>query len=485
MKTIRRLMRLRGKHTIMTVVFCACIVCSSVMNGQEQHVEEAATPAPAKTPSKTVDISAENFNFNKAQKIITYSGNVKVVQQDTTVFSDRLEAYLDASSKQIAKTIATGNVRIASSSGMATGEQGIFYNTEQKIELLGNAKVWQENNTVVAHRIVAFLQEKMVEAYADDAKTDDRIVMTIYSTGEFASPFDMMSGAATTTQPQDPAAQPTPKATPENTQKKDGAQTGDEKAVPAVITAKTLRLNNTEQRATFTGDVIAKKTPTELRADEMIVYITKTADDRNDIEKIDVAGHVKITHETSIITGETGEFLNQQQKATVRGTSEKKARVEDSAQNLTMEALIITADLATGAINATTAETQVDKESGTEEPRKERIHMQFGVDDAQSFVEQPPAAAAMTYIITEEALAKFRQEKMPDTAIEKLSGLKDQVFSHETDFLKALDSAIGREQTTQYKKVLLKHAAKTEKATEKGDNPSVTVYPKKTKGTTE
>ena len=473
MNMIRRVMRGRGKHVWMAGMACACLLWSNMTSAQEQAGDAAATPVPAKTPSKVVDISAENFNFNRAQKVITYSGNVKVVQQDTTLFSDKLEAYLDENGRQIAKAVATGNVRIASSSGMATGEQGIFYNVEQKIELLGNAKVWQENNTVTAQRILAFLQEKVVEAYADEAKTDDRVVMTIYSTGDVANPFDMMSGAAATPQPEDAAKQPAPQ---------DDAQKGDKAAIPAVITSKMLRLNNAEQRAIFTGDVIARKMPTELRADEMIVYITKTADNRNDIEKIDVTGHVKVTHETTVITGETGEFLNQTQKATVRGTPEKKARVEDSAQNLTMDALIITADLATGEIGAKTAATQVEPEGEAKEPGKERIHMQFGVDGEQSMLDQPPAAPSPTFIMTDEALAKFRQEKIPDAVIEKLSPLKNQVFSREADFIKALDGAIGKEQTTKYQKALLKHSAKIEETAGKGDHPSVTIYPKKEKG---
>lgn len=477
MKAIQRLMRLRWIRGMLWGMFCAGVACSNLANGQTPAADAQATPTPVKTPSKVVDISAENFNFNKAQKIITYSGNVKVVQQETTLFSDKLEAYLDESGRQIAKTVATGNVRIASSSGMATGEQGIFYNVEQKIELIGNAKVWQDNNTISAQRIIAFLQEKVVEAYSNEANTADRVVMTIYSTGEFANPFNMMPSAAETPQPEKNAEQPKPEDGA--TQKNDAPQ-GEEKAIPAVITSKTLRFNDAEHQAVFTGDVIAKKVPTELRADEMIVYIMKTPDNRNDIEKIDVSGHVKVTHETTVITGATGEFLNQAQKATVRGTPEQKARVEDSAQNLTMDALIITADLATGEIGATTTATQVEENNEPETPKEERIHMQFGVDDAQTMLDQP-ATQPTTYIITEESVAKFRQEKIPDATIEKLSPLKNQVFSHEADFLKAVEDAIGKELTTKYKKALLKHSAKVEKTTEKGENPSVTIYPKKGK----
>lgn len=482
MNMIRRVVRGRRINVFMAGMACACLLWSNIASAQEEAGDAAAAPVPAKAPSKVVDISAENFNFNRAQKVITYSGNVKVVQQDTTLFSDKLEAHLDTSGRQIAKAVATGNVRIASSSGMATGEQGIFYNVEQQIELLGSAKVWQENNTVTAHRILAFLQEKVVEAYADEAKTDDRVVMTIYSTGDVANPFDMMSGVAATPHPEDAAKQPAPQDDAKADQPKNEAQKGDKAAIPAVITSKMLRLNNEEQRAIFTGDVIAKQMPTELRADEMIVYITKTAENRNDIEKIDVTGHVKVTHETTVITGETGEFLNQAQTATVRGTPEKKARVEDSAQNLTMDALIITADLATGEIGAKTAATQVEPEGEAKEPGKERIHMQFGVDGEQSMLDQPPAAPSPTFIITDEALAKFRQEKIPDAVIEKLSPLKSQVFSREADFIKALDGAIGKEQTTKYQKALLKHSAKIEETAGKGDHPSVTIYPKKEKG---
>lgn len=475
-----------GMRTLIVMAFMLSLFSGNAI-GQEQAVTAAPTPDAAKKPGKLV-ITGDNLDIDSKNKIATYTGNVKVVQGDTTMFSDTLKIFLDATGRQLEKAIATGNVRIVSASGMATGEEGTFYNTEQKIELTKHAKVWQENNTITANRIVAFLQEKIVEGYSDE--TDERVVMTIYSTGDAQSPFDLLTGATPTPAPEASPSDQKQQASPNGkAPKKDAAKnektaakkTEKEEATPIVITSDTLRMDNATQQATFSGDVIVTKAPTEIRSDEMVVYIVKTAEERNDIDKIEVFGHVKITHETNIITGEKGEFLKQKQFAKVEGSSSKKARAENTAQNLTVEAPVIHIDLKTNQIKASGG-VGTQKAGEAAEPGSQRIRTEFGTDDAQSLIDQPPAEKSSeqpSFALTEDAFKKLKQENVPDTILEKLDTLKGQTYSTEKAFLDAVVSQIGKEKMATHKKTLLKHGAAKKAAKKKNsDQPSVTIYPK-------
>ena len=132
-------------------------------------------------------ITGDNLDIDSKNKVATYSGDVKVVQGKTTMFSDSLVISLDESGKQLKQAVATGNVRLVNDTITATGDEGIFYNQEQKIELNGKAKVWQGNNAISAARILAYLGQEVLEGYSSDA--DERATMTIYSSGDLAMPF--------------------------------------------------------------------------------------------------------------------------------------------------------------------------------------------------------------------------------------------------------------------------------------------------------
>lgn len=260
---------------------------------------------------------------------MTCTGNVKLVQGEASMFSDELKAYLEAGRNRIHKAVVTGNVRIVNNDITATGDEGIFYNDEQKFELNNNAKVWQNNNTITGHQIVVFLQEKILEGYSNEQKTE-RAVMTVYSKGKKMFPFGQPSETENTD-------------TPENT--------SEEEASPIVVVADTLKLDDMAGLATFTGNVVATQEVNEFRSDEMNVYILKSPEGGNDVEKIELNGNVQITSETTVVTGEKGVYTAKEQYAVIEGSSQKMAHIEDKTQNMDARSPIIELLLATKVIN--------------------------------------------------------------------------------------------------------------------------------------
>ncbi len=336
----------------LVLVFAICLgfLVQDICVGQETPqkpsqgaTSESTSSLPVKKSGGQIVITGDNLEIDQINKLITYTGNVKVVQGEASLFSDTLVIHLDQQTgRKIDKAVATGNVRLVNAEITATGDEGIFYNEEQKIELIRSAKVWQDNNTITAHRIIAFLREEIVEGYSD--KTGERAIMTVYSEGNVAA-FG-----------QSPEAEQTPTA--ENT--------AEEESSPIVIVADTLKLDNLKGFATFTGNVTATQQITELNSDEMKVYIARFQEGENDVEKIEVVGNVRIIQETTTVTGEKGMYHNQEQYARVEGSSRKKARVEDKTQNLILEAPVIEIFLATNTIRAQ-----------REEEGEERVKMIF------------------------------------------------------------------------------------------------------------
>lgn len=278
---------------------------------------------------KAGGITGDSFEFDNTQKTMMYTGNVKVVQDETSMFSDKLVIYLAKIGGQVEKAVATGNVRLLYGDITATGEKGIFYNDEQKLELEKNAKMWQGKNTITAHRILAFLQEEIIEGYGDPSS--ERVIMTAYSQGDIPDP----------------------------------GQSPEQDSSPIVIESDTLKYDSAIQKAVYTGNVIATKDVTEIKADEMVVYLAQTSEAENDIEKIEVFGNVQIVQENTTITGDKGVYFNEEQRAQIEGTDAKKARAEDKVQHMILKAPIIELFLETNTIKARggKVETFFDEES--------------------------------------------------------------------------------------------------------------------------
>ncbi len=353
----RVLHRLQTGVVRLGMCFLICLLFPMSSMGQEdasQDGDSAAASDTANTRSGQVMVTGDQLEFDQTNNLVTYTGNVKVVQDDTSMFSDTLVLHLaKQGSRKLQKAVATGNVRLVNNDITAKGEKGIFYNNEQKLELVKNATIWQGNNTISAHRILAFLDQEIIEGYSNE--TSGRAIMTVYSKDQVITPFGAPTGEEQAEEEQAGEGQSGEAAEPQ----------AQEEASPIVIVSDRLKLDNSIGIGTFTGSVTATQQTTELTSDEMKVYLTQTEEEENDVEKIEVFGNVRIVQGTTTITGDEGFFQNDEQFAQVEGSAKKKARVEDKAQNLLLDAPLIKMHLDTKKIEA--VRPKMIFESGEEE----------------------------------------------------------------------------------------------------------------------
>jgi lipopolysaccharide export system protein LptA len=123
---------------------------------------------PAKTPadkssdekSQPVTVDADRMERFGKESLIIFTGNVVARQNNSVQYADRTEVYLDEKGDRILRTVSTGSVRIITRDcRTGTAKRAEYYDLEQRVVLLGNARVWQEDNVVSGETITIFLAQ--------------------------------------------------------------------------------------------------------------------------------------------------------------------------------------------------------------------------------------------------------------------------------------------------------------------------------------
>jgi lipopolysaccharide export system protein LptA len=123
-----------------------------------------AAPSSVAPPSngKNAPVTVNSDTLESLQKegLAVFKGNVVARQDNSTQYADRMEVYTDAKTRSIERVVSTGNVRIITRDcRMGTAHRAEYYDAEQRVVLIGNARVWREDNVVTGERITIYLAE--------------------------------------------------------------------------------------------------------------------------------------------------------------------------------------------------------------------------------------------------------------------------------------------------------------------------------------
>jgi lipopolysaccharide export system protein LptA len=126
-----------------------------------------SSTAPAPRPDGAADgrnapvtVDADQLENIQKEGLVVFTGNVVATQNSSTQWADRMEVYLDDKGDRIVRTISTGNVRIITRDCRSgTAKRAEYYDAEQRVVLIGNARVWRDDNMVTGERITIFLAE--------------------------------------------------------------------------------------------------------------------------------------------------------------------------------------------------------------------------------------------------------------------------------------------------------------------------------------
>ena len=109
---------------------------------------------------------------------------IRAAEMTVYYLSNEEKARLPQSEERsLKKLFASGNVEIQNDGMTGTGDKMEYYEAERKMILIGNSKVWQDNNLVTGHTVVVFLdQGKSIVERGE--KKGERVKAFFYPGGE-------------------------------------------------------------------------------------------------------------------------------------------------------------------------------------------------------------------------------------------------------------------------------------------------------------
>ena len=154
----------------------------------------AAEQAADTKPAEPIHIEADRMESFDRRSEVLFTGRVEATQGDIVMHADEMTVnYVQGNaatakepqpapqSRQVEKLFAKGNVKIVSKAGwVATGKTVDYYAGERKAILIGDAKVWQENNMVTGSKIILFLDEGKSIVERDPKSKGQRVKAFIY-----------------------------------------------------------------------------------------------------------------------------------------------------------------------------------------------------------------------------------------------------------------------------------------------------------------
>ena len=127
---------------------------------------ETSTPATSRKAqakedrAQPVTVDADKMERFGKEGLVVFTGNVVARQNNSVQYADRMEVYLDERGDRILRTVSTGSVRIITRDcRTGTARRAEYHDLEQRVVLLGNARVWQEDNVVSGETITIFLSQ--------------------------------------------------------------------------------------------------------------------------------------------------------------------------------------------------------------------------------------------------------------------------------------------------------------------------------------
>jgi lipopolysaccharide export system protein LptA len=110
--------------------------------------------------SQPVTVDSDRMERFGKESLIIFSGNVVARQNNSVQYADRMEVYLDEKGDRILRTVSTGSVRIVTRDcKTGTAKRAEYFDLEQRVVLIGDARVWQDDNVVSGDTITIFLAQ--------------------------------------------------------------------------------------------------------------------------------------------------------------------------------------------------------------------------------------------------------------------------------------------------------------------------------------
>ena len=159
--------------------------------------ESKSAESGQQTEETPIQITAEQLEADNEEKYAEFIGNVKAIQADFVITSDKLRIYyrgelLNTGEKgsgddMLKKIIATGNVKITTDQYYAETEKLEYDTASMTIVLIGeNSKVINGKNSITGSKIILYQKDGRVKVLGSKNK---RIKAEFFSQGKTSDNF--------------------------------------------------------------------------------------------------------------------------------------------------------------------------------------------------------------------------------------------------------------------------------------------------------
>jgi lipopolysaccharide export system protein LptA len=198
-----------GTGTILALLLAAAPAVAAPAPAPAAKGVPNAVAGFATNRNEPVQIDAASLEVRDKDKVATFSGNVRVVQGDTTMRCQSLMVFYEGGDKaapgamkaatpgpggqqSISRLEAKGGVVVTQKDQTATGDTGLFDMRKNTITLLGNVVVSQGTNVLRGERLLVDMTTGVSRVDSGgNGKSKGRVEMLIQQTGK----DNPMSGA--------------------------------------------------------------------------------------------------------------------------------------------------------------------------------------------------------------------------------------------------------------------------------------------------
>jgi len=136
--------------------------------------QEEAPEAPAPDNQQPIRITSNRLEADDAALTVTFIGQVKAVQGETTLYCDRMVVHYlksDApagaeeteATREISQINAYGHVRLIRGDQKAYGREGVYEVVGSRVILTGSPKLTQGDNVITGDKVIVYLDEDRAE----------------------------------------------------------------------------------------------------------------------------------------------------------------------------------------------------------------------------------------------------------------------------------------------------------------------------------
>jgi lipopolysaccharide export system protein LptA len=130
------------------------------VGGQGPGPARPAAGKKAEDRGQPVTVDADKMERFGKENLVVFTGNVVARQDGSVQHADRMEVYLEEGGERVLRTVSTGNVKIVTKDcRFGTAQRAEYFEPQKLARLIGNARVWQDDNVVTGDTIDFYVSE--------------------------------------------------------------------------------------------------------------------------------------------------------------------------------------------------------------------------------------------------------------------------------------------------------------------------------------